>query len=99
MTERKNMITTKTKKLTGQRELESFFKELFQEAGKDISFQCLNSPKRWVVKVDGKVLSDIFPDEWKAIQVALDKSGIGGKLSRKGYDKNNDVVFQYARRP
>ena len=91
------MITTKTKKLTGQRELESFIKELFQEAGKDISFQCLKSPKRWIVKVDGKVVSDIFPDEYKAIQAALDKSGIGGKLTHKGFNKNNDVVFQYAR--
>lgn len=86
---------TKTKKVTSQRELEQFIRDTFQAAGKAISFRCLSHPKRYEVKVDGKEVSFIHPEQFKAFNEALEKSGIGGKFSYKWNEKKNCPEWSY----
>lgn len=85
-----------SKKITSQRDLEQFIRDLFQENGKEISWILKKDCGRYYrVFVDKKIVSEIHADQYKAFQHALDKSGIGGKLTYKWNAKKDCPEWTY----
>lgn len=78
--------------LSGQAAMEAVMREVFAKAGKSLKFWSVNGPRRWIIVVDGKRLSQNYDNEAAAFQQALDKSGIGGKIS---YEPTGDTQWEF----
>jgi hypothetical protein len=78
------------KKITSQRDLEQFVRELFIKHEKKISCQLKTMPKRYIVKVDGCEVSYHHVEQYKAYNEALKATGIPGSFTYK-YDTKKDT--------
>jgi len=84
-------------KLTGEAAMQAKMRELFASANKDLKFWKAKNPGRWVIIVDGEMLGERI-HESDAFQEALDKSGIGGKISYKYSETKQEWTFRYTAR-
>lgn len=80
--------------LTGEAAMQQKMKGLFSHAGMNMAFRKVQGGW-WQVKVDGKELG-YSRQEHDAFQEALDKSGIGGKISYTFNEKKREWVFRYS---
>jgi hypothetical protein len=81
--------------MSAQYQMEARMKEVFSAAGKELSFRKWKQTGEWQVYVDKKLAGEAA-DQWKAFQKALDKSGVGGKITFKLV--KSDWKFSYAPR-
>ena len=85
-----------SKKITSQRELEQFMRDLFQENGKEISWILKKDCGRYYrVFVDKQIVSEVHVDQFKAYNDALRAASIEGVLTYKWNAKKDIPEWTY----